>query len=515
MTLYLKYRSQSLEELDLTEVRETLKKIVRSGKIPHAFLFAGPKGTGKTSSARILAKIINCEEQGSEPCNRCKQCISITKGANIDVIEMDAASHRGIDDVRSLRDAVKLSPASARKKVYIIDEAHMLTTEACNALLKTLEEPPQHVVFILATTNPEKLLPTILSRTTVVNFHKATTDEVVRSLTRIVAAEKLKIEKDVLAVIARTSGGSFRDAVKILEQLTLENKIDLKSAADFLLNTSNLDTAKFIKLLADYETQATLKLIEETVQKGVTAQEIIDSIVVSLRQELLSLAGVGKSKTNELEKEDLIELIEALIKAKRDVIGSPIEQLPLEIAVIEWGERGNVQSLSPAAEENDSTDKTTQSTRRNTASATKAPFKTNNKPDEAKSNSAKSTPILTKPDENQLLSDEIWKKILVQIKPINASVEALLRSSKPLSFDGSTLRLGVFYKFHKERLEDSRHRKILEDMVSQVLGTQSVRVFCELTQPEPTHAEKKEKGVVLTESQDNDIIDIAEKIFGS
>src|SRR3972149_9928838 len=147
MTLYLKYRPKNLDELDLVSVAESLKKIVKSGKIPHAFLFSGPKGTGKTSAARILAKIINCESK-NPPCDKCEQCVSITKGSNLDVIEMDAASHRGIDDVRTLRDAVKLAPVSSKKKIYIIDEAHMLTTEASNALLKTLEEPPEHVMFI-------------------------------------------------------------------------------------------------------------------------------------------------------------------------------------------------------------------------------------------------------------------------------------------------------------------------------------------------------------------------------
>ena len=163
-TYYLKYRPNKIKELDLKEVRESLNKIVKSGKISHAFLFSGPKGSGKTSAARIIAKIVNCERRKKnqqEPCSRCEQCKSISQGANIDVIELDAASHRGIDDVRSLRDAVKLAPAKAPKKVYIIDEAHMLTTEASNALLKTLEEPPKHVMFILATTNPEKLIDTI------------------------------------------------------------------------------------------------------------------------------------------------------------------------------------------------------------------------------------------------------------------------------------------------------------------------------------------------------------------
>src|SRR3990167_5991416 len=214
MTLYLKYRSKNLDEIDSETVRESLKNIVKSGKISHAFLFAGPKGSGKTSAARILAKIVNCERLtvNCEPCDKCEQCTSITKGNNLDVIEMDAASHRGIDDVRILRDAVKLSPAKASKKVYIIDEVHMLTLEASNALLKTLEEPPEHVMFILATTNPEKLIETIRSRTTNIAFRKATAEEIVRSLSRAVKGEKMKINEESLNEMAGASGGSFRDA---------------------------------------------------------------------------------------------------------------------------------------------------------------------------------------------------------------------------------------------------------------------------------------------------------------
>src|SRR3989344_3187949 len=229
MTYYLKYRSQTLDQLDLEKVRDQLQKIVSSGRVPHALLFSGPRGSGKTSAARILAKVVNCEIRDKdkdkdkqsltlrdkqsltlrdkqsltlrdkqsltlrdkEPCNKCGSCVAITKGSSLDVIEIDAASNRGVDDIRTLRETVKLSPISARMKVYIIDEAHMLTTEASNALLKTLEEPPAHAMFILATTAPEKLLDTIRSRSTLINFYKGTVPEVIRSLKRVVKGEKL------------------------------------------------------------------------------------------------------------------------------------------------------------------------------------------------------------------------------------------------------------------------------------------------------------------------------------
>jgi len=257
MTFYLKYRPQKLDDLDILSVRNTLVNILKSGTIPHAYLFAGPKGTGKTSAARILAKAINCESK-NPPCNKCDQCVSITNGTNIDVIEMDAASNRGIDDIRALRDIIKLAPAKAKSKIYIIDEAHMLTIEASNALLKTLEEPPSHVYFILATTNPEKLIETIKSRTTLIQFTKATTEETKRSLKRIIKKEKfitksvMLIKNEELDQIIKLSEGSFRDAVKLLELYAKDS--------GFLKNVGSFNVDELIKSLFEKNSNANARV---------------------------------------------------------------------------------------------------------------------------------------------------------------------------------------------------------------------------------------------------------------
>ena len=244
MTLYLKYRPQTIDELDLESVRQSLKNILSSGNIPHAFLFSGPKGTGKTSSARILAKIVNCQSptKEGEPCNNCDQCLSIMKGNNIDIIELDAASNRGIDDIRNLKEGIYLAPNSAKYKVYIIDEAHMLTLEAANAFLKTLEEPPSHAIFILATTNPEKLPTTVISRLTTINFTKATPKDIARQLSRVAKGENIKIADEAINIIAKHSDGSFRDAVKILETLSFKTKdITKKDLESLYSSSSNLN----------------------------------------------------------------------------------------------------------------------------------------------------------------------------------------------------------------------------------------------------------------------------------
>lgn len=316
MTFYLKYRPQELEDLDIVSVRETLVNIIKSGNIPHAFLFAGPKGTGKTSAARILSKIINCESK-NPPCNKCGQCTSITNGTNMDIIEMDAASNRGIDDIRALRETVRLSPSKARAKVYIIDEAHMLTTEASNALLKTLEEPPSHVYFILATTNPEKLIETIKSRTTLISFSKATIEETKRSLERIVKNEKIKISEEDLKKIIKLSNGSFRDAVKLLEQYSKDE--------NFLKNHKDFEARDLTDFILNKDLKSSLTEIEKAINAGFSVDVVTEDILKILQEKLINS---GDKST--------ISLIEYILEAQEYNSVSPIEELPLQIAIFKW-----------------------------------------------------------------------------------------------------------------------------------------------------------------------------------
>lgn len=520
MTLYLKYRPKNLDELDLPEVSQSLKKIVISKNIPHAFLFAGPKGTGKTSAARILAKIINCENLSKDgvPCDKCDQCLSITKGTNLDVIEMDAASHRGIDDVRTLRDAVKLAPTKAEKKIYIIDEAHMLTTEACNALLKTLEEPPDHVIFILATTNPEKLIDTIRSRATLISFRKATPGEISKSLKRVIDAEKIKITEESILKIANISGGAFRDAIKILEQYVIEGEKYLD-----IFKTTELDS--FIEFIVKKDQVSAIAEVEKNISLGVSMEVFLSDFLQRIHQAILADNGLGKGKINGLGKEDLMALSDIFIQANGDLSNSPIEQLPVEIGIIKWcgSEKQTLDDNDVSEEQKDEMDTISNLVEDKKSVEVKKeeePFENKSEdnidvPKKDESAPASNEGNITKQEVVGVVNDDIWKKILSEIHPVNISIEGLLRSSRPLTYDGNTLTLGVFYKFHKERLEESSHRKILESVMEKVLNCPT-RVICTLVEPPAkVIVEEAKHEPVLTESAEPDIIKAAEEIFGS
>ncbi len=358
MTLYRKYRPQKIDELDLENIRKRLASVLASGHTPHAFLFAGPKGTGKTSAARIVAKVINCEKVGKkrlevkgvdrfkerfEPCNRCESCISITEGRNLDVLELDGASNRGIDEIRDLKEKIKLAPSSSLFKVYIIDEVHMLTTEAFNALLKTLEEPPAHAVFILATTEADKLLPTITSRCSRFDFQKATIDELVHSLKRVVKGEKLDIknEKEVLESIAKVSDGSFRDGTKLLEQAIIEDALDPVKIEKVLGYSSEVSAKDVVELLVKKDAKSLLKLINKGIESGVNMKLLTASILTLLHDVLMTKHGLGGDNLSSIEKlsaEDINSLIKIFSRAYVEFRTSAIPQLPVEMAVVEWCE---------------------------------------------------------------------------------------------------------------------------------------------------------------------------------
>ena len=289
--LYRKWRPQSWEEVIAQEhVIQTLKNAVANDRVAHAFLFAGPRGTGKTTTARILAKAVNCLEPdlSKRPCNTCDHCQALTSGRFMDLIEIDAASNTSVDDVRDLREKINFSPSQGRFKVYIIDEVHMLSNAAFNALLKTLEEPPPHAIFILATTEIHKIPATVLSRCQRHEFRRIPMHDLVTYLQEKSRVEKIDVDEPVFTEIARQATGSFRDAVSLLDQLTSSTEhITLDLAQKVLGTATNLRVIEVIDALLAKDAQTGLALINAALDSGVDARQFSRQVVTYLRNVLL------------------------------------------------------------------------------------------------------------------------------------------------------------------------------------------------------------------------------------
>lgn len=340
---YLKYRPRTIDEIDNTTVKEKIKKLLEAKEIPHALLLSGPKGTGKTSVARIIAKAINCQNNRFagvsstiNPCNHCSSCIAIDQSSSPDVSEIDAASNRGIEEIKNLIKESVFSPMLGRYRVFIIDEAHMITTEGFNAFLKTLEEPPSSVVYILATTNWEKIPPTIRSRTAVIEFGKAKKSDILHMLKRIVEGEKLTINEKILPIIVKQSENSFRDAAKLLEELVIQNKL---SDPDEVKNYLGLVKTDLLTIIANQSLKDALFWIREFEERGGNFKNLIEELLQQLHYLLLvknEVIGNEEEIEINLSVKEISLLIRLLLQAYREMKFSPFESLPLELAMVEY-----------------------------------------------------------------------------------------------------------------------------------------------------------------------------------
>lgn len=346
--LYRKYRPKTFAEIeDQEHVVKTLEGALTSGRIGHAYMFSGPRGTGKTTMARLLAKALNCEKRvqtkSVEPCNKCDTCLAVNDGRSLDLIEIDAASNRGIDEIRSLKDSAQVAATGGGYKVFIIDEVHMLTAPAFNALLKILEEPPSHVIFVMATTEPYKVPETILSRVQRFDFRKISRDKIIGKLTRIAKAEKVRIEEPALAMLASTAGGSLRDAESAL------NKIMAHSAGEDITTASVAEAfgivptqvhESLIKVISQKNPQEAIAAIARLYESGVDLDNFIKQFIKYLRLSLIASVGSpaaagGPAGQTALTPEFMIKAINLLVKAGSEMRYSPIPQLPLELAILE------------------------------------------------------------------------------------------------------------------------------------------------------------------------------------
>lgn len=367
LALYRKYRPKKLDELLGQEMNALiLKNAAKDDRIGHAYLFYGPRGTGKTTTARLIAKLLNCERRRDdekfrklgEPCNDCRHCKEIDGQNSFDVIEIDAASNRGIDEIRNLKESIKTSPASADYKVYIIDEAHMLTGAACNALLKTLEEPPTHAVIVLATTEYEKLPATIISRTQRFIFRKLSKVKIMEKLRMIAKAEKIQIDEAALELIAAASEGSLRDAESLLDQIRSltssdgSGSLDLKSVERITGRVGLLKVHEFSELILKKDLAKALHFIEALNEEGHNIVQLTKDLIHYVRK-VLSLKlnpELEKSFTGEMTNEEMenikklsasldaghaITLLKSLIRVYSEMRYSPFATVPLEIALVE------------------------------------------------------------------------------------------------------------------------------------------------------------------------------------
>jgi DNA polymerase-3 subunit gamma/tau len=358
LVLYRKYRPQSFGEVVGQEhVVQTLTNSIKGNNISHAYLFSGPRGSGKTTIARLFAKAINCEkpEKGFEPCNKCSSCLEIMGGNSIDLIEIDAASHTGVDDIRQLIEGVKFSPVKSKYKIFIIDECHQLSKSAANALLKTLEEPPAHAIFLLATTESHKMIPTILSRCQKFDFKRLQVPEIIKKLEFISKKENVKFDESALSLIALNSRGSFRDAESLLDECISFSgpnaTITTENIKELLGIVEAAEISKFVDFLVAKNAKDAIGFINSILEAGVDLQEFTKTLVFYLRQQLLlkinpaflNLQNSGlsdaeldkmKHQTANLTQKDIQDMLEFFIDAENKIKYSAVPQLPLELAII-------------------------------------------------------------------------------------------------------------------------------------------------------------------------------------
>ena len=356
LVFYRKYRPTSFSEIIGQEhIVQILTNSLKSGKISHAYLFSGQRGTGKTTVARILAKALNCEDKnGGDPCNKCQSCKNINETKSLDIIEIDAASNRGIDEIRELREGARFAPSQSKYKVFVVDESHQLTKEASNALLKILEEPPSHVIFILATTEPHKMIKTILSRVQRFDFRRLRLDEIKKRLNLISEKEGLKVEGGALNFIAQNADGSFRDAENMLGQAASLGKkeITFQDVKDLFGGIEIELVKEFVDLVGKNDIPKAVVFINDMSDKGVDLAEFTKSLIKYFRKLMILKVDSGLArlvcedlteeqiKTLQAQKElfpsqNIQKALGLFIEAENEIKRAYLPQMPLEIAVVE------------------------------------------------------------------------------------------------------------------------------------------------------------------------------------
>lgn len=486
--LYHKHRPQQFSSvIGQAHIIQTLKNQILMKRLAHAYLFSGPRGVGKTTTARLLAKAANCarrQPDQAEPCDACPSCIEIATSRSLDVIEMDAASHTGVDTVReNIIDTAAFRPSAAPYKIFIVDEVHMLSTAAFNALLKTLEEPPAHVLFILATTDPQKLPDTIVSRCQRFTFRPIATDDLEAHLQRIAESEGVTIDTAVVHRIIKKSGGGARDAVTLLDQLIAmgEKHITEDTAAPLLPMTRLDDVEAFASALFAKDAANALRRLDDVASRGVPMHQLMNDLIELVRLFMIKKTGaephggsldVSKETMqklldhgNALSVTRAVHLLDILLARREAMRQAPLPQLPLELAVIEWC---------------DATPENPVTTMPESPPAMAAPKEPEPTPPPAKQNPPK-----------ELSSDTVntaWATCIKTIEADSPSTAFILQLATNIQYEKGSVRCTVPYRLHKDKLMDTHCRRRVEDALSASLGARATLAIDVQEEPEQDRA---------------------------
>jgi DNA polymerase-3 subunit gamma/tau len=491
--LYRKWRPQTWDEVvGQDHIIQTLRNAVKGERVAHAYLFAGPRGTGKTTTARLLAKAVNCLAESPEdrPCNACAHCQSISEGRFLDLIEIDAASNTSVEDVRDLRDKINFSPNEGRFKVYIIDEVHMLSTAAFNALLKTLEEPPAHAIFVLATTEVHKIPATVLSRCQRHEFRRLPIVVMIDYLQPMIETEGLQVEGEALEMITRQATGSLRDAISLLDQLASTGELVNLELAQVVLGTATTEAVRaVVRAMIEQDHAEGLTVINRALDGGADPRQFARQIVdylrglllvrmgnehlveapVEIREEMESLAG-------KIMLTHLLTAIRAFSKAAVEGRTTWQSALPLELAFVEASE-ASIDKTAPSGE---STSRAPQ------VMKDEGPAPVRNPGGEGGQKNVAEREGSQKEGGNFQKVLDLWREILLTTRRHDPRAQALLNSCRPLGIESGELIIGFGSDLLREKMEKGHNLSIASKVLEEVLGL-SLEIHCVLTDTwEPT-----------------------------